>query len=773
MIDFLTRHLRLRNRILAGYLLAAIVALTLIGLGNMVFRGTLDELTRYVGFAQQSRLDLLVTARLSEMQRQALMFTTMGYASAADEVMVLRNQLTSEIGRISEQSRPEIRAIAENMSERLTNYDKAFLQVKQQRERQQRLIHADFRSHATEVEHLINLLIQGTGQEPRLQLGVQRILAEVLQVEKHAFRYFDTLDASHVNLANRALINAQGSLADLGQSTKIMDRNRIAEITSKLGIYQKSLTEAVQLTRANLYLINVVMAAEAYEIRYQAKKLAGLVNRDIDRTEQSLLSKLKEAGEVLARVGAGLLLLLLLASYVIWQSITRPIKLLAGTFDKLAKGDPMAKIDKYPLNDELGQLTLAAGAFQHKNQEVLELNESLEQKVLERTAQLETANAAKTQFLAHMSHEIRTPMNAVLGLTQLLAEEPLTPGQSAMVRHISESGQNLLHIINDILDLSKIEAGQIHIDHQPFLLASMLEHIDNLLRQSAENKHLNFLVCRPSRPVDHLRGDPLRIEQVLINLIGNAIKFTEQGEVSLTVTPVRETPELFRLRFEVRDTGIGMSASTQSELFKPFNQGDDSITRRFGGTGLGLSISKRMVELMNGEMGLISAEGKGSTFWFELPLERLGEKELPQPEVAADSISQAAKGPQLNGLRVLGVDDNRLNLMVLEKALKNEGAQVTLASDGLECLQILEAQPHDFDVVLMDIQMPVMDGLTATRTIRQNPRLAHIPVIALTAGVLPEERQAALDAGVNDFMAKPLDLHTMRKLLAHYVPMLP
>jgi CheY-like chemotaxis protein len=366
-----------------------------------------------------------------------------------------------------------------------------------------------------------------------------------------------------------------------------------------------------------------------------------------------------------------------------------------------------------------------------------------------------------------MSHEIRTPMNAVLGLAQLPEKEPLEPGELAMVRHIRESGDSLLHIINDILDFSKIEAGQLRLDSQPFSVAEVLAHVDHLLRLTAEGKGLVLEVRQSPADLGLLMGDPLRLEQILINLVGNAIKFTAKGGVTVSVESVAIEESSARVRFEVRDTGIGIEPDVIGQLFKPFSQADASITRNFGGTGLGLAISRRLVDLMGGQMGVTSQAGQGSTFWFELPLLRDTEQQA-RVDTIREEPEAPPVGPQLTGLRVLAVDDSRLNLMVVERALKLEGCSVTVAADGQQALQILKAQPHAFDVVLMDIQMPVMDGLTATREIRQDPALARLPVIALTAGVLPEERQAALDAGVNDFLAKPLDLQTMTALLAPY-----
>lgn len=261
----------------------------------------------------------------------------------------------------------------------------------------------------------------------------------------------------------------------------------------------------------------------------------------------------------------------------------------------------------------------------------------------------------------------------------------------------------------------------------------------------------------------YLLGDDKRLEQILINLLGNGIKFTQQGEVVLRVIPLAQDQHSVQLRFEVRDTGIGIPPQALPTLFDPFTQADSSITRRFGGTGLGLSICKRLVDVIGGTLGVESTLGEGSTFWFEVPFERMAGDYSPSAEVSA-----RLKEPCLAGLRILVADDSKVNLYLveLERVLKKEGAEVTLVEDGQQAVDTLAHSPQGFDAVLMDIQMPVMDGLTATRRIREDLKLDQLPIIALTAWVLPEEQQGALDAGINDFLPKPMDIKlTVEKIM--------
>ena len=401
--------------------------------------------------------------------------------------------------------------------------------------------------------------------------------------------------------------------------------------------------------------------------------------------------------------------------------------------------------------------------------------QNLEAQVDERTAALsiakeaaEAASRAKSTFLANMSHELRTPMNAIMGMTNMALRGATDPKLKDQLGKIDQASQHLLAVINDILDISKIEADRLTLEHVSFKVGLVLENLTSLIGHKVAEKGLHFFInLLPGIPDLSLQGDPLRLGQILLNFTSNALKFTEQGSITVRARLVEESQTHVLLRFEVQDTGIGISTEDQKRLFTSFEQADSSMTRKYGGTGLGLAISKRLAQMMGGEVGIDSAPGQGSTFWFTTRLEKATDNAVSVAPTSESDMAEARIMLRYPGARILLAEDEPINQEVSKGLLEDVGLSVDLAEDGKKAVAL--AKQNRYALILMDMQMPNLNGVDATKAIRQDSLNRDTPILAMTANAFDEDRQVCIDAGMNDHIGKPVTPNLLYEVLLKWL----
>ncbi|NBB34733.1 ATP-binding protein [Pseudomonas sp. BC115LW] len=487
---------------------------------------------------------------------------------------------------------------------------------------------------------------------------------------------------------------------------------------------------------------------------YLGRVIVGMSNDAFSQRQQEIVLK---AG-ILALFA---LLFTFLLARRLAASLSEPISAMGNAVKAIQQGDystPLPIVDDAELGNLSRHINNLADGLEQASREQQQAMAQL----IQTREEAEKANSAKSDFLAMMSHELRTPMNGVLGMLQLLETTQMTDEQVEYAALASESTEHLLKVINDILDFSRIERAPLELEHIPFNLAELINSCAQAFAHSAQQRGLNLqLQLADGMPALYVQGDPTRIRQILVNLIGNALKFTEHGQVAIQAQWQSLDHELLWFTCTVRDSGIGISPDNLEQMFNAFQQADSSISRRYGGTGLGLPIARTLAERMGGTLRAQSVEGQGSVFTLEMPL-ALSRQTLPTPVPAARAASSNGEGRN-----VLLVEDNPVNQTVIEAMLRSLGFTVSVANDGAQAVR--SAESLIFEAILMDCRLPIIDGYEATRQIRQLPGCSEVPIIALTANALQGDREACLAAGMNDYLAKPFKRTDLQQILQRWL----
>lgn len=606
-----------------------------------------------------------------------------------------------------------------------------------------------------ERQEMLNVVLESVYQSAIKSLAVLRsntkdpvAKLEILEVSNdwHALHRSAWLFLSRKDYAKKREVASILSGISM-KSQRFDESNYLNNLVKK---YQASFAKTVQVNRNYLNLVNIVIAGDVNEFGILSNSLRELSFERLKNIKKVSDDSVSITRTTLNILSFAIIFYLLLLAWFFHAHITKAISRLTDSFSRFLSGDLSATVPHSKRTDEIGVLAQAASRFRD-----MSIDLEKEKKAAEHTSKV------KSEFLANMSHEIRTPMNGVLGMATNLQDTELTIKQKEMLDIIISSGKSLLVVINDILDLSKIEADKIYLESSPIDLNNLFYNLEILFKKQVSDKDINFYidVIYTGDSVEFI-GDETRIKQILINLIGNAVKFTEKGEVVVKAHVNEENNGKVKINFSVVDTGIGIESTYLDSLFDAFSQADTSITRKFGGTGLGLTITSKLLGLMGSKLNVESELGKGSKFSFEIDSNLCFQEESVHNKINADEKIKL----DFSRLNVLVAEDNKTNQVVIRALLsKLNVGSITLVENGEEAVN--QCIHEEFDLIFMDMQMPVIDGLQATLQIKAMRQYRNIPIIALTANVFEEDKKKCSEVGMCDFIGKPIDIDQLEEVL--------
>jgi signal transduction histidine kinase/CheY-like chemotaxis protein/HPt (histidine-containing phosphotransfer) domain-containing protein len=784
--------LNIRQRILVNFVLLLLICFLISGLSIIGLKEFRSLFSKFKTVSEDTVLMLKIDYSISELQRAILVFGNTEKNHSVAAISKIHETLISDINNLEKNnsfSAAENNEFLQQMKLGIENFREKINSLQSQRNYYEDWVYTKrILLYERITNNMQTLFSLSEGKEN------QSLSSSFLQAQRHisdadvlASRYFDEHD---LKLRKRVNENFDLALVVLESLKKIKKGIRLSQedqylktldqLIQELEQAKKTFSTAVQTDRNYLFLVNVVIAGELGELSILAEKLKA---NSLDQQSNlfSFTEKKIEINQKLviyaSLIGAFLAISIAL---IMGKRITHPLLAITETFSRLATGENQLEIPGMSRQDEIGRLAQAANVFRETNERTKELldqtekfaNElKLRELALEQAAtKAQEASVAKSQFLANMSHELRTPMNAILGMLSLLNRTELNARQKDYINKTDGAARTLLQLLNDILDISKAEAGKIELDLHPFRIGTLLRDLSVVLSANVGSKSVNLLFdADPSLP-PYLIGDALRLQQVLINLGGNAIKFTSEGEVILKVFVAEKTQDAVSLYFSVRDSGIGIAPENQARIFSGFTQAEASTTRRFGGTGLGVAISQRLIELMGGRLELNSVLGEGSNFFFTIRLQIADEIKIRELELEEQNKAVPLNsGQRLKGVHILVVEDNINNQQIARELLELEGATISIADDGEQAVSIIKNTKPLFTIVLMDLQMPVMDGIEATQIIRNQLGLSALPIVAMTANAMTSDREACLSAGMNEHIGKPFDINHLVQVIRQQI----